>query len=434
MKYCKKCNKSFSDDDVYCTECGEKLSNGYTCPRCGAHVDLDDKFCSKCGYDLKQGNKCPKCGHELKPGSRFCPACGEQLKANQIIDGKKKLSSDNQKGGIPNIAKYILIGVFFLAALISLAGFFGDVFVAKVAGAKSSVTISYFFGDELDTLRSLRDYGDTEQFLFELLSFGVHALTYFGGMIGLLTTIGFGIYFVVRSFKTKTDFPKKTFFFMLLSTLPYVSITAWMVVNSTSLSIRTTLGWGTTLLAVGSLLSAAAYAAYLIMEGERTCKKIAIRSLFSASFLILVLISIFGVSKQVLVRGGGLRANLGIYTFFSSALSSYQSLGHNYNINTYSSSYFVSFFLSVFTVVTIIYSIFTLTSVKKPRMIGGIMFISSIFVASLLSSLLTVIPVAKSYKTVSEITVGLGSGTVFAMLSSVLALGCMITALSLDKE
>lgn len=49
MKYCEKC-KTVSQFDVFCTQCGEKLSDLPRC-ECGNEIKPDDKFCGACGKD-----------------------------------------------------------------------------------------------------------------------------------------------------------------------------------------------------------------------------------------------------------------------------------------------------------------------------------------------------------------------------------------------
>ena len=171
MKICKNCKKTFNDEAVFCTECGEKLVEHCKCPRCGAETDPKSHFCSQCGYDLKEGNKCPKCGIELKPGSKFCPACGEQLKKNQVIETKNKnFDAPSGRKNAHVLLNYILIGLFFVVSLISFIGFFGDIAVGKVLGEKSSQTIAYFFGDGIENLELIKEI-DSSQIYFHYSTF-----------------------------------------------------------------------------------------------------------------------------------------------------------------------------------------------------------------------------------------------------------------------
>ena len=210
MKVCKKCSKSFPDEAVFCTECGEKLVEECKCPRCGANVEPEDKFCSQCGYNLKQGNKCTKCGAELKPGTKFCPSCGEQLEKNQVIETKSKPKSKATNGNkLHPVINYVLLGMFFLIAVLSIVGFFGDIALQKAFGLSEPVTIRYFFGEGAKDLEKIALLYEADEFYnFSLISLVLHSIVYFGGIVGLFTTIGIGIYKAVVSFKTKQTFSR----------------------------------------------------------------------------------------------------------------------------------------------------------------------------------------------------------------------------------
>ena len=437
MKICKNCKKTFNDEAVFCTECGEKLVDYCKCPRCGAEIEPNSHFCSQCGYDLKQGNKCPKCGTELKPGSKFCPSCGEQLKKNQIIEAKNK-SSYTQSGKTTTriLLNYILIGLFFLVNLISFVGFFGDIVTGKVLGEKTSQTIAYFFGDGIDSLEAIKDvYSSPIYFQFSAFFFALYSLAYFGGLIGLLTNLGIGIYKAVCSFKTGSAFSRNFFLFNLLSVLPYISLTSYMFLNSTNASIAITFGWGTSLLIVSAIMSALCFAFSIIIDGDKTGKDIAIKSLVSVSLIFLVLISIFGVSKQLFLKESKVQANYGIYTIFSDSLSTFAAYSKSTNSSRYSvpDLYVLSFMSSLITIAVALPSVYFLSKAKKGFIVCGIVSIGVVLFSALLSSIFLIAEYSSSYKA-STIHVGLGTGTIFTLIFSICALGSLITALCLEKR
>ena len=63
MKYCETCKKEFSDNSVFCTRCGGKLTEKlvampkqimrvHKCPACNVIYSDAVRFCSKCGSEL----------------------------------------------------------------------------------------------------------------------------------------------------------------------------------------------------------------------------------------------------------------------------------------------------------------------------------------------------------------------------------------------
>ena len=53
QKICFKCETSQSKNNIYCINCGTKLSE--TCKKCGSTINTNDKYCARCGE--KQNNK-----------------------------------------------------------------------------------------------------------------------------------------------------------------------------------------------------------------------------------------------------------------------------------------------------------------------------------------------------------------------------------------
>lgn len=444
MKVCKKCNRSFPNDAVFCSECGEKLVDEIKCPRCGAEVEPEDRFCSKCGYNLKEGNKCSKCGAELKEGSKFCPACGEPLNKNQVIEPKRKHRNISSDGSLHPAINFVFIGLFFLVALLALIGFFGNIVTAKLLDYEESLTIKYFFGDRIDALEELAiTYSTDEFYTFTLAFFVIHCITYFGGIVGLLTTIGFGIAKVVVSCKTRKIFSRKFFLYALFSVLPYLSVTAFMYVTSTNFAIKMSFGWGTSMLLVAGIISALSYAASYILDGKHEWRQIAVRALVSLSFICVVLISVFGVTSQILVKEAAAKMNAGIYAYFSESVEAFSAANKKEMIGeiTIPDLLVISFAFGFATVVIALITLTTLTKANKAKIISGIICVSALLIASLLTGILGSTEIQKAYTEatkdyygVTPVTVGLGSGVVFTMIFSILAIGSLITALSLYKE
>ena len=54
--FCNNCANPIDDDAVFCTKCGNKLTEHMPllfCPYCGSKYDQDAQFCAKCGSAKK---------------------------------------------------------------------------------------------------------------------------------------------------------------------------------------------------------------------------------------------------------------------------------------------------------------------------------------------------------------------------------------------
>ncbi|MCL2114786.1 MAG: SPFH domain-containing protein [Methanobrevibacter sp.] len=48
-KFCLQCGKELENDSVFCSGCGNKLTDELKCSKCGSKIKKNDKFCSQCG-------------------------------------------------------------------------------------------------------------------------------------------------------------------------------------------------------------------------------------------------------------------------------------------------------------------------------------------------------------------------------------------------
>lgn len=90
MKKCPYCGSQNDNDSIFCTECGNEISQGKVCPNCGASLSEKDSFCQNCGKRLDEHDeqsqstssssqrKCPNCGTMLDQEDVFCPNCGKK--------------------------------------------------------------------------------------------------------------------------------------------------------------------------------------------------------------------------------------------------------------------------------------------------------------------------------------------------------------------
>jgi hypothetical protein len=67
-----------SEPEVYDVE-EEKTPSGFPCPKCGKLLDPTDVFCGNCGARLSKEKVCENCGAKAKPKDTFCRKCGERI-------------------------------------------------------------------------------------------------------------------------------------------------------------------------------------------------------------------------------------------------------------------------------------------------------------------------------------------------------------------
>lgn len=86
MKYCVSCQRSFSENILFCTDCGRMLiedeintsepinNKKVKCERCGKDVPAN-RICVECGHTLGTKYYKPSPKPELPPEVK-CPKCG----------------------------------------------------------------------------------------------------------------------------------------------------------------------------------------------------------------------------------------------------------------------------------------------------------------------------------------------------------------------
>ncbi len=76
IKLCHHCNNEISEDDKFCSHCGNATSK--TCISCNEAINDNDKFCSTCGASQSTTKIC-SCGNELSSEDKFCNECGTSV-------------------------------------------------------------------------------------------------------------------------------------------------------------------------------------------------------------------------------------------------------------------------------------------------------------------------------------------------------------------
>ena len=60
-----------------------ETNNKFICPNCGNYCNIGDVFCMNCGVKLSHENVCPNCGAKVLDNDSFCGICGVNLKNTQ---------------------------------------------------------------------------------------------------------------------------------------------------------------------------------------------------------------------------------------------------------------------------------------------------------------------------------------------------------------
>ena len=95
-------------DNNYCSECGNKLSDGAI-------------FCSECGFKINREEKktkfCSQCGEKIDAKAEICPNCGVRL-LNPLTNSAEKALSKSVKRTDDFISKYFTFQNFIIVILI----------------------------------------------------------------------------------------------------------------------------------------------------------------------------------------------------------------------------------------------------------------------------------------------------------------------------
>jgi len=193
--YCTECGEKILDGFKFCTSCGAPLvKNGglnidrdqiashddiKICPECGHRLTPQSRFCTNCGNrisTLRVASRCPHCGTDAKAGQQFCIECGESLvKAGPTSEdiskalAIKRAESVNEKSSYESKLKqeaYKLESRFFntFDGLIDSADT-----LLKVRNSKSNFMggngCGYIVCDTCNRYYRLRPWDDPQEFL-----------------------------------------------------------------------------------------------------------------------------------------------------------------------------------------------------------------------------------------------------------------------------
>ena len=409
MKVCQKCGAVYDDEVVFCKECGEKLVDRCVCPKCGKEISKDDKFCGSCGYCLK-----------------------ESVSKDETSLSHEKSTKSNEL--TKRVIGIVLISFFFLVSLFALLGFFGEIVTVEGLGMKEGLSISYFFGDGAEKLSQLKlAYKYLDYYTFELVFFILYNITYFGGLIALLITIGLGIYRGVLCIAKKKSFNKNYFLSIILSSLPYLMFTSFQAMASTNTSLNVHFGWGTSLVLTSIIISTIGYAVSAALEAPKTPKAITARILTSVSLFLMIFVSIYGITSQIGLTYSSsyisVSVDVPIYYYIGELLKAFSN-ADTFNYVSEIGILIASFALSLVTLLLSYLVIIYLSKSNKGSLSLSIALCSLIFAISLISGILG----ADSIKKLYLIQTSLGKGTITAMVLSLISIIPLGISLGLRRK
>lgn len=303
MKKCLKCNKDFDDDSLFCPECGEMLVSNDTCPNCHKEVKLGDKFCRHCGRKIERIRVCSECGKEVDDETVFCPKCGSKIPDDGFIRNSKSISrqsSSAEQKSLSSHVTYIFTAIFGILAVLLIVGMFGNILKANTLGFSSEQSIKYFFGDGAKALESIKEsYKYNEYYTFIVIEFVLDNIFYFGGLVGLITSIVFMVINLVRACSLKEEIKHAPLYGMAISVLPYLFIIAYQnfaTANYISIPISVTFGWGTTMLVVAVLCLLFFILAHSFLSSNKNTKGVIASIIRGLTPIAIASIVIFGMS------------------------------------------------------------------------------------------------------------------------------------------
>lgn len=308
MKRCEKCGIEYPSEKNYCPKCGEKLVDFNVCQRCGAPVELEDTFCSNCGYEIEKECFCPKCSAKIDPSVKFCPECGAKItkpeikiaqrkapvKAVHVHKEKKEVVSSNEPVDhsvnplFKKISFIVMGSVTLLLLTLMFVGCFGDVystFYSETGSVsyRTSKSIAYFFTSEaftnisnLITSSGSLYYGSAISasyavglYIFAVFEYLLWVLAIVFVIIGLVKAI---IRFIKGLTRKTFEYDPKNLINTLIFVLPYPLFIALeycqgatMTSSVLNASAVVSLGWGTGMILVCSIIAVVFIAIYKIL-------------------------------------------------------------------------------------------------------------------------------------------------------------------------
>lgn len=308
MKKCLTCNKEFNDDSLFCPECGEMLVSNDTCPQCHKEVKPEDKYCRYCGRKIERIRICSECGKEVDNDTNFCPKCGSKISDDGYIRNSKSYSKQTgatkEQKPLSQMVNYAFITIFGILAVIILVGMFGDILTTNSRGMgiglSINVGIKYFFGSGAESLKQILDvYKYKEYYTFTMSKFVLENIFYFGGLLGLFTSLVFMVINFVKVGGQKENIKHGPIYGLVISVVPYLFIMAFHNFASESYSgIEASLsfGWGTIMVLVGALLLLCSLIVYDILNSQRDSKHIGSAILHGLVPMVMVIVVIFCTS------------------------------------------------------------------------------------------------------------------------------------------
>ncbi len=403
MKKCLTCNKEFNDDSLFCPECGEMLVSNDTCPQCHKEVKPEDKYCRYCGRKIERIRICSECGKEVDNDTNFCPKCGSKISDDGYIRNSKSYAKQSsvakEQKPLSHTVNYFFLAIFGFLAVIIVVGMFGDIFTTTSRGLGVGLTLSvgikYFFGTGSDALKQiLSAYTYKEYYTFTMSKFVLENIFYFGGLLGLFTSLVFMVINFVKVGGQKESIKHGPIYGLIISVIPYLFIVAFhnfVSEDYSGVNASISFGWGTIMVFVGVLLLLCSLIAYDILNSQKDGKQIGSAVLHSLIPMVMVVVVIFcssAVACQDMTASAGTTQTLTVGpSYYPSQMLQLFSSG---SLDTLPNSAIVAitgYFILLLAALLMISSIY-LTLRKKN--ISSLVIFSASYIAFIVGSILAV--------------------------------------------
>ena len=316
MKTCPKCGKEFTDDNAFCSACGTALVTPGICPNCGAAVAEDAKFCPKCGAKL---------GFVEEPKNEVA----------ETEEQPKPAATRKSTFNVKSLFIYITLGLVSLAGLFLLIGYFGDIVEGSVMGVKARVTVSYYFGKGMDTIKQYKELNEQYLYNYSLVMYVFDCVLYFAGMIGSFIALGLGIAGVLTNIKKKKEVSFTPFVASVLFAIPHIVFLGMresMKASTSSASLETGYGWGSQLLIAATFITIIAVLGLKIANAAAEKKNFVPYIISTATTIFLVILCYYGTNLMIGASSGSVKYDYsGFYPLEAtlSQLSSMTRTGYN---------------------------------------------------------------------------------------------------------
>ena len=318
---CIFCGSELIDDALFCGECGKR--NKTMCVHCNKVFINTSKFCPYCGNSNDNYEESAK--EEIKVESNSQVEDNSTSSNVQPDETKNNIQSNNIQSSTNKVSareymdKYyykrrfqfniIIVSIILLGCVLSLVGFFGNVYVIKFISLSSQETIAYFFGGMFDSTNLITKGMKTEMLIFSEMIFIITFILLFISLFFVIKNV----YDVFANNKKITFRPLIVIIFSLFVHMFFISF------NFASVDIaKIEPGFGFIVLLCSVLVFIVAFILkdilYIVLNDQTnniTIMKLVIKN--AIIVLLTVSVSLLLTGEYVVMSSNGARANVSLY-------------------------------------------------------------------------------------------------------------------------